>query len=79
MQMSPKCEGDFTTNPSVVAQILKRQDVCLSFFKNPTTHGLSLQKLLRDDFFYSLTIVDITTKLLPKERGISPIWTGKNM
>ena len=37
MQMSMRCGGDFTTNASVVDQISKRQDVCLSFFKNPTT------------------------------------------
>ena len=34
MQMSTRCEGNFTTNSSVVDQISKRQDV---FFLNPTT------------------------------------------
>ena len=29
MQISTRSEGDFTTNSSVVDQILKRQDVCL--------------------------------------------------
>ena len=33
MQMSTRREGDFTTNPSVVAQISKRQDVCLVSLK----------------------------------------------
>ena len=33
MQMSTRCEGDFTTNSSVVAQISKRQDVCLVSLK----------------------------------------------
>ena len=33
MQMSMRCEGDFTTNASVVDQISKRQDVCLVSFK----------------------------------------------
>ena len=45
MQMSTRHEGDFTTNPSVVAQISKRQDVCLVSL-NPTTHGLSLAKVI---------------------------------
>ena len=44
MQMSTRCEGDFTTNLSVVAQISKRQDVCLVSL-NPTTLGLSLAKV----------------------------------
>ena len=33
MQMSTRRKGDFTTNPSVVAQISKRQDVCLVSLK----------------------------------------------
>ena len=36
MQISTRSEGDFTTNPSVVVQISKRQDVCLVSL-NPTT------------------------------------------
>ena len=78
MQMSTRCEGDFTTNASVVDQISKRQDVCLSFFKNPTTHGLSFTKVTLRRCFYSLTIIDITTKLFLKERGVSPVQIGKN-
>ena len=78
MQMSPKCEGDFTTNPSVVAQISNRQDVCLVSLKNRTTHALSFTKVTLRQRFYSLTIIDITTKLLLKERGISPVQIGRN-
>ena len=41
MQMSTRCEGDFTTNLSVVVQILKRQDLC-SVSLNTTTLELLL-------------------------------------
>ena len=78
MQMSTRCEGDFTTNPSVVAQISKRQDVCLVSLKNPTTHALSFMKVTLRRHFYSLTIIDIRTKLLLKERGVSPVQIGRN-
>ena len=80
MQMSMRCGGDFTTNSSVVDQILKSQDVCLSFFKNPTTHGLLIMKVTSRGCFYCLTIIDITLrqKLLLKERGVSPVQIGKN-
>ena len=44
MQMSPRCEGDFTSNLSVVVQISKRQDLC-PVSLNPTTPGLSLAKV----------------------------------
>ena len=44
MQMSPRCEGDFTSNLSVVVQILKRQDLC-PVSLNPTTLGLLLAKV----------------------------------
>ena len=44
MQRSPRCEGDFTSNPSVVVQISKRQDLC-PVSLNPTTLGLSLAKV----------------------------------
>ena len=50
MQMNLRCGGDFTTNASVVDQILKRQDVCQVSSKNPTTPlAFVLRKLLRDD------------------------------
>ena len=62
MQMSMRCGGDFTTNSSVVDQISKRQDVCLSFFKNPTTHGLPFTKVTSRRRFYCLTIIDITLR-----------------
>ena len=45
MQMSMRHEGDFTTNPSVVAQISKRQDMCLVSL-NPTTLRLLLAKVI---------------------------------
>ena len=45
MQMSTRREAVFTTNTSVVAQISKRQDVCLVSL-NPTTHGLSFAKVI---------------------------------
>ena len=72
MQMSLRCEGDFTTNLSVVAQISKRQDVCLVSL-NPTTLGLSFAKVTSRQRFFCFSFTIITTKLLPKERGISPI------
>ena len=50
MQMSMRCGGNFTTNMSVVDQILKRQDICQISSKNPTTPlAFVLRKLLRDD------------------------------
>ena len=44
MQMSPRREGDFTTNLSVVVQISKRQDLC-PVSSNSTTLKLSLAKV----------------------------------
>ena len=72
MQMSTRCEGDFTTNSSVVAQILKRQDVCLVSFKNPTTHGLSLRKSHRDDVFILKTTVYYYDKIASEGEGRKP-------
>ena len=57
MQMSVRCEGDFTTNPSVVVQISKRQDVCLVSL-NPTTHALSLAKVTSRQRFFTVFIYD---------------------
>ena len=48
------------------------------FFKFYNSFDFRLRKLLRDDVFYSLTIIDITTKLLLKERGLSPVQIGRN-
>ena len=47
MQMSPRCEGDFTTNPSVVAQISKRQDVCL--VKSYNSRTFACESYLQDN------------------------------
>ena len=77
MQMSTRCRGDFTTNASVVDQISKKQDVCLSFFKNPTTHfSFRFAKVIFETtFLLCLTNIDITLrpKLRLKVRGISPV------
>ena len=58
MQMSTRRESDLTTNPSVVAQISKRQDVCLVSL-NPTTHGLSLAKVIykKHEFSYLFAVL----------------------
>ena len=79
MQMSTRCGGDFTTNSSVVDQISKRQDVCLVSFKNPTTHfSFRLRKLYRDSkltikLFLHHDCLLLRQKLLPKEKGVSPV------
>ena len=51
MQMSTRGEGDFTINPSVVAQISKRQDVCLVSLKILQLTNFLLRKLHRDNIF----------------------------
>ena len=68
--MSTRCEGDFTTNSSVVDQISKRQDVCLSFFKNPTTHGLSLHESHIETTF--LFFNDFYDKIASEGEGRKP-------
>ena len=64
MQMSPRCEGDFTTNPSVVAQISKRQDMCLVSL-NPTTLDFRLRKLTsrQHEFSYSFCGICFKSKI----------------
>ena len=71
MQMSMRCKGDFTTNLSVVAQISKRQDVCLVSL-NPTTLGLSLAKVTSRQHFYCFFFFDYYDKIAAEGEGRKP-------
>ena len=75
MQMSMRCGGNFTTNASVVVQISKRQDL-RPVSRMPTTPlSFRLAKAYyRDDVLLLLERlfnIFLTTKLLPKVRGVS--------
>ena len=71
MQMSTRRKDDFTTNLSVVAQISKRQDVCLVSL-NPTTLGLSLAKVTSRQRFYCFFFYDYYDKIAAEGEGCKP-------
>ena len=71
MQMSTRHEGDFTTNLSVVVQILKRQDL-RPISSNPTTLRLSPAKVTSRRQLDNIMFVRHNDKIAASGEGHKP-------